>query len=86
MCQTYPKSCRIYWIITKNDIKPYRWNVSAGNNSKQRKLIIRYLDRHLKPSLPTNIDIYDVANDKSLLNIPVTENSPFPFKMQGGTD
>lgn len=40
----------------------------------------------MKPLLSTDIVIYDIANNKSLLNIPVTKNSPFLFKIQGGTD
>ncbi|CAG8701228.1 12248_t:CDS:2 [Funneliformis caledonium] len=81
---TLPIATEFIGLLPKNGIKPYKWNVSAENNSKQRELIIRYLNQHLKPSLPTNIVIYDVANNKSLLDTPVTENSPFPFKLQDG--
>jgi hypothetical protein len=72
-------------VLSKNDIEPYEWNSCAESDSNQRELIMQYFNQHLKPSLPTNIIIYDVVNNKNLLDI-TAKNSPFPFKIRGGTD
>ncbi|CAG8528107.1 29055_t:CDS:1, partial [Racocetra persica] len=71
--------------LSNNDIEPYIWDKLNKNHSSQRKIIIQYLETHLKPSLPTSIVIHDVFQSRNFLNI-MTEESPFLFKTQGSTD
>jgi Holliday junction resolvasome RuvABC endonuclease subunit len=73
-CETYPSE----------DINPYKWTSHAENHKSQIKAIIRYLNTHLKPILPDEVAIEDVANKKDFLK--VRKNSTLPFNISGGTD
>jgi len=67
-----------------NDIPPYKWTNLAENHEKQRKNVINYLNQHLKPHLPADISIEDVANNKEFLN--TRKGMALPFSVHGGTD
>ncbi|CAG8644647.1 8331_t:CDS:2, partial [Funneliformis mosseae] len=71
--------------LPKNDIEPYEWNDYTVSDPNKLELISQYLNQHLKPNLPKDYVVFNVANHKSFLDI-TTENSPFPFKIKGGTD
>ncbi|RGB25280.1 hypothetical protein C1646_675710 [Rhizophagus diaphanus] len=66
------------------DVDPYKWNSHAEKHKSQIEKIIEYLKTHLKPILPDEVIIEDVANKKGFLK--VHKNSIMPFNINGGTD
>ncbi|CAG8694479.1 17374_t:CDS:2 [Funneliformis caledonium] len=71
--------------LPKNNIEPYKWNDYTENDPNQLEFISQYLNQHFKPNLPKDYVVFNIANHKSFLDI-TTENSPFSFKIKGGTD
>lgn len=75
---------RFYRTYISEDIDPYKWNSHAENHKSQIKKIISYLNTHLKPILPDEVVIEDIANKKGFLKF--RKNLTMPFNINGGTD
>ncbi|CAG8571623.1 6422_t:CDS:2 [Funneliformis caledonium] len=53
--------------LPKNDIEPYEWNDYTDSDPNQLELISQYLNQHLKPNLPKDYVVFNVANHSTLL-------------------
>ena len=67
---TTPESCsrllEYKGLLPSKDIEPYEWPNYAES---QQKEVIRYLEKHLVPKLPSEIMMLNVADDKEFLDI-----------------
>ncbi|CAG8518175.1 5615_t:CDS:2, partial [Paraglomus occultum] len=70
--------------LPSKDIEPYEWSNYAESHVEQQKEVIRYLEKHLVPKLPSEIMMLNVANDKEFLDI--YDHPQLPYDLRGGTD